>query len=139
MKILQTGASSKESEMSTAPDKKMYIILREDLAYKYIQGQHALAQFALEHGHSLKDWNNSFVINLSVFNGLALEELLVSFESAELDYAEKHNLENNETHFKFSVFYEPDLKSELPTAIALYYDGVNGANQLVKGLPLASR
>ena len=47
-------------------EPRMYLILREDLAYKYIQGGHVLAAFALEHPDQLKAWNNGYLICLSV-------------------------------------------------------------------------
>ena len=44
--------------MKTAP--KMYLILREDLAYKYIQGAHALAKFSMCFPNEFLEWNNSY-------------------------------------------------------------------------------
>ena len=98
---------------------RMYLVLREDLAYKYIQGGHALAQFALEHYDLFKEWNNEYLINLSVFNGLSLKGLTEDLDRKGIIY---------------SAFVEPDLESELPTAIAHY-----GTGECFGGLPLATK
>jgi len=99
-----------EKQMKTEKvDARMYLILREDLAYKYIQGGHALAQFALEYREQFEKWNNQYLINLSVFNGLALDELKWELLDKELN--------------DFSYFIEPDLKSELGTAICIFENG----------------
>ena len=103
---------------------KMYVIVREDLAYKYIQGSHALVQYALEHASGFKDWNNGYLIYLSVFNGLALRKIEEEFV--------KHGL-------VFSKFVEPDLESELPTALAIYEDGTGYVSGFVKGISLATK
>jgi hypothetical protein len=103
---------------------KMYLILREELAYKYIQGGHALAQYALEHGSSFRDWNNGYLICLSVFNGMALRDVATKFE--------QHGL-------SFSKFVEPDLESELPTALAIFEDGTGYVSKFVKDLSLATK
>lgn len=106
--------------------RKMYLILREDLNFKYIQGAHALAQMAIEHPTSFISWHNEYLICLSVFNGLELQKVL--------------EILNNTLRVTYSVFYEPDLKSNLPTAIALYYDGKHeDAINIVKDLKLATR
>ena len=65
-------------------DPRMYLILREDLAYKYIQGGHALAQLALEHNNKFKEWNNQYLICLSVFNGLALNDVNEKIQEAKV-------------------------------------------------------
>ncbi len=105
-----------------AKEPRMYLILREDLAYKYIQGGHALAQYALEYPTLFKVWDNEYLICLSVFNGQMLREWPDKLEKAGLNY---------------SVFYEPDLigkrseefpdgvnyEYELPTAIAHFGNG----------------
>lgn len=132
--------------MSTVPSKRLYLILREDLAFKMIQGQHALAQFALEHPEAFKDWDNEYLINLAVFNGQHLRELETKLKDAVLtemlDNAKAStSFEDykSETTIKYSTFVEPDLESELPTAIALYHDGIHHNHMLVKGLSLATR
>lgn len=105
-------------------EPRMYLILREDLAYKYIQGGHALAAFALEHPDLFRMWNNGYLICLSVFNGLALREL-------------RDQLLNK--GIAFSWFIEPDLESPLPTALCLFDDGKNGYRNYLKSLSLASK
>jgi len=108
---------------------KMYLILREDLAYKYIQGGHALAAFALNHPYEFKEWNNEYLICVSVFNGMALDEICKEFCTIKA-----HN-----KNFKFSKFIEPDLKSELPTAIAMYASANSSNGEYIKHLSLATK
>jgi hypothetical protein len=112
--------------MNLPLEPRMYLILREDLAFKYLQGGHALAAFALEQPDLFRQWNNGYLICLSVFNGLALEELrIVLRDTPNFPY--------------FSTFFEPDLKSELPTAICVFDDGKNGVRNHLKGLSLATK
>ena len=106
-------------------DEKMYLILREDLAYKYIQGQHALAQFALEQPDDFEDWNNQYLINLSVFNGLALKELSTELALQGL--------------CAYSAFNEPDLESPLPTAICIFEDGSGNVMRALSKCGLATK
>jgi len=110
--------------MNLPPEPRMYLILREDLAYKYIQGGHALAQYALEHSIEFTEWNNQYLICLSVFNGLELRDI------------ENRLTENGVV---FSGFVEPDLESPLPTALCLFDDGKNGYRHLLKDLRLATK
>jgi len=112
--------------MNLPLEHRMYLILREDLAYKYIQGAHALTQYALGLNNQFDQWNNGYLICLSVFNGLALEDLRVRLRDT-LNFPQ------------FEAFYEPDLKSELPTAICVFDDGKNGVREHLKGLSLASK
>jgi hypothetical protein len=88
--------------------KKMYVLVRNDLAekYRFVQGSHALAQFALEFSDLFHEWNNSTIVFLGVRN-----------------YVELRNIPSLlQTHNKlFSCFFEPDL--EQVTAIACYDDG----------------
>ena len=112
--------------MNLPDEPRMYLILREDLSMKYIQGAHGLAQFALEQPCAFKSWDNGYLICLSTFNGLALEELRIKLRDTP-------NFPN------FSTFWEPDLKSELPTAICVFDDGKNGVREHLKGLSLASK
>jgi hypothetical protein len=105
-------------------EPRMYLILREDLAYKYIQGGHALANFALSFPNLFKEWNNQYLICLSVFNGLALNNLRIQL------------ILNSVTHTKF---IEPDLESEIPTALCFFDDGKNNYRSYVKHLSLATK
>ena len=105
-------------------EHRMYVIIREDLAMKYVQGAHALAQFALDAPLSFKDWDNETIIFLSVFNGLMLEEL---------------NYTLFEKEFIFRPFIEPDLKSDLPTALCIYEDGTGYVSHELRSLKLATR
>ncbi len=118
-------------------EPRMYLVLREDLAYKYIQGGHALAQYALEHPEEFKEWNNQYLICLSVFNGLALQTLVNSLGSYSIEKLGDHY--RTFSKFKMSIFIEPDLKSELPTAICIFDDGKNGVREYLKHLGLASK
>lgn len=110
--------------MNIPNEPRMYLILREDLAYKYIQGSHALAKFSLDYPDLFKKWNNGYLICLSVFNGLALRSLR--------DYLVKNGV-------TLVQFIEPDLESNLPTALCLFDDGKNGYRNLLKGISLASK
>lgn len=112
--------------MITSVEPRMYLILREDLSMKYIQGAHALAGYAFTFPHTFEKWGNQYLICLSVFNGLALEELRIKIR--EQDYFPV-----------FHAFYEPDLKSELPTAICVYEDGTGIVSDTFKGLSLATK
>lgn len=98
----------KNSVKPTEIIKRLYVIVREDLAFKYVQGSHAVSQFALEHRGEFEQWNNETIIFLSVFNGLMLNDLSEKLK---------------EDGFMFSAFIEPDLQSDLPTAIAIYESG----------------
>lgn len=92
-------------------DYKMYVIVREDLAFKFIQGSHALAEFAIVHNKSFLKWNNRTIIYLSVFNGIILKKCLNTIKKLPIELRSKA---------KYAVFYEPDLQSKLPTAICIY-------------------
>jgi len=109
-------------------DPRMYLILREDLAYKYIQGGHALAQLALEHNNKFKEWNNQYLICLSVFNGLALNDVNEKLKETFGEYV-----------LRQSVFVEPDLQSPLPTAIAIFENGTGEVSYALKDLKLATK
>jgi hypothetical protein len=108
----------------------MYLILREDLVYKYIQGGHAIAQYALEYPEWFKDWNNQYLICLSVFNGQALKEIAIKFV--------QHNQNLEKPFLDFSKFIEPDLESLLPTALC-FYDPDERFKHLVKDLNLSTK
>lgn len=116
--------------MPNKVDPRMYLILREDLAYKYIQGAHALAHFGLEHPLEFKEWDNKYLICLSVFNGLALRDVNASI------YRE---LIKHDPKIQFSVFYEPDLESMLPTAIAVFENGDGYVSRELKSLKMATK
>jgi len=113
---------------------RMYLILREDLAYKYIQGGHALAQFGLEHPLEFKEWDNKYLICLSVFNGLTLRDisLKLSLDNAAPEF-------NDGVSWTFSNFYEPDLESALPTAIAIFENGDGYVARELKNLKMATK
>jgi hypothetical protein len=127
------GLFKKKPEEKASP--RMYLVLREDLAYKYIQGAHALAQYALENPVPFKEWNNQYLICLAVFNGLALKKLADQFNTAHLNsYADGVNN-------VFSVFIEPDLESRLPTALCYFDDDATPSpfSELTENLKLATK
>ena len=105
-------------------DPRMYVVVREDLAFKYVQGSHGLAKYALEHPTKFREWNNEYIIYLSVFNGLALEKVKDDLEAQGFD---------------ISVFYEPDLRSDLPTAIAVFESGTGEVAHSLKSLRMATK
>ena len=116
-------------------EPRMYLILREDLAYKYIQGGHALAQFGLEHSPKFKEWDNKYLICLSVFNGMSLDDTRKRL----CDPYILDEVWEWQPKYSMSVFYEPDLKSELPTAIALFENGDGHIAKALKSLKLATK
>lgn len=93
--------------------KRLYVLTRADLdlAYRSVQGGHAVAQFCLEHPES--EWDNGYLIYLDVGDEGELKE-----------WWGKLNFEKTMTKKdpEFSVFYEPDLNYQL-TAIAVYTNG----------------
>ena len=70
-----------------------------------------------------EEWNNQYLINLSVFNGIALEELRSELVGKELE---------------LSTFYEPDLGDVL-TGIVLFENGDGHVSQALSHLRLASK
>ena len=88
---------------------KMYVLVRLDLseAYRFVQGSHALAQYALEYPMLFSVWGNSTICFLGVRNLIKLrgiiEKLLVSGK-------------------KYSCFNEPDLDGQR-TSIACFDTG----------------
>jgi hypothetical protein len=98
--------------------KKMYILVRNDLAEKYciVQGSHALAQYAIDHKNLFLEWNNRTIVFLGVRNLKELRKWLYLLE---------------ETRKDFSTFDEPDLDDQL-TSIACYDTG-----EIFKGLKTA--
>ena len=120
-----------ESNLSetTMPNRepRLYVIVREDLAYKYIQGQHVVAQYAIEHPASLLDWNNGYLINLSVFNGIAIEKLW-----------DELNANDALEDVCKSAFIEPDLGDKM-TSIAIFENGDGHVAEALNHLRLATR
>lgn len=120
----------KQDSKPSPVEPRMYLILREDLAYKYIQGGHALAQFALSHPEQFQEWRNKYLICLSVFNGLALREV------QKMIYTD---LRKRYPKVEFSVFNEPDLETELNTAIAIFENGDGYVSEALSNLKLATK
>lgn len=109
-------------------DPRMYLILREDLAFKYVQGAHALAQYSLNFPENFKEWDNQHLICLSVFNGKELQKLRESI-----------TIQSSIGFLHYSLFIEPDLESELPTAICIFEDGTGYVSHFLKDLRLATK
>lgn len=121
-------------------EHRMYLIIREDLSFKYVQGSHALAQFSLEHPELFKQWNNETIIFLSTFNGLTLEDIQLN-TLCEMKLGEIGGTiaETCVPKFDYSAFYEPDLKSPLPTAICVYEDGKGDVKEALSKLKMATK
>lgn len=136
IKTWWTNLNRSSPEMPNKVDPRMYLVLREDLAYKYIQGGHALSQFGLEHPLEFKQWNNEYLICLSVFNGLALDEV-----KKELDESDFINIkwEDESPKYPYSSFNEPDLQSPLDTAIAIFENGDGYVSAALKKLKMATK
>lgn len=66
------------------------------------QSGHAIAQFCLEQPELLKEWNNNYLISLSLDSEKKLEKFLIKLERLGINV---------------SSFYEPDIGYEL-TSIA---------------------
>ena len=81
---------------------KMFILVRNDLSKSQqgVQGGHALAQFALDHPYSFKEWGNQTIVYLKTgYDNLQILEKEVGDD--------------------ISRFYEPDIGNEL-TALSIY-------------------
>lgn len=120
-------------------EPRMYLVLREDLAYKYIQGAHALAQFSNYHISKFTEWGNKYLICLSTFNGLTLQKEHEKIISVHIDLMLEHKVPNRKAGLYFEAFIEPDLRSTLPTAIAVYEDGRGIVQRTLSHLNLATK
>lgn len=83
------------------------------------QSGHAIAQFMLDHPEQAIQWNNNFLICLSVENEEHLKKLMLKLNA--------HGI-------RASHFLEPDIGYEL-TAIS--FEGTDKAAKLTSSLPLA--
>ena len=86
--------------MKTLQISRLIVITRADLApgYQIAQSGHAIAQFFLEYPEQAKQWNNNYLISLSVSNEQKLQQLLIKI---------------GETGTDVSYFTEPDINDEL--------------------------
>lgn len=91
---------------SDVPQPKMYVLVRQDLSetYRMVQGAHALAQYALDHGPLFRVWGNRTIIFLAVRNLMDMREWESRLEA---------------DGKRYSSFREPDLEGHI-TAIACY-------------------
>ena len=103
---------------------RLYVIVRGDLSetYRMVQGSHAVAQYALDHSIFFKQWNNEKIVFLKTFNGVELEKLANKLRRL---------------CFNISVFKEPDMRSDLPTALVVYENGCGRTAEYLKHLSLA--
>ena len=100
---------------------KLIVVTRKDLnpGYQIAQAGHALAQFMLEHPEQANQWNNNYLICLSVEDENQLNNLSEKVQA--------HGI-------PMSYFLEPDIGNEL-TAIA--FEGTEKASKLTSSIPLA--
>ena len=100
---------------------KLIVVTRNDLkpGYQIAQTGHSIAQFMLDHPERARQWNNNFLICLSVDNEEKLGNLLVKLR---------------ERGVHVSAFYEPDIDDQL-TGIA--FAGCEKSAKLTSSLPLA--
>lgn len=98
--------------------KKMYVLVRRDLSveYRFVQGTHAVSQFALDHPTEFQEWHNTTICVLGVRN-------LIELRAWQMNLMKKK--------YNFSGFFEPDLDGQI-TALACYDDG-----RIFEGLDLA--
>ena len=101
--------------------KKLYVVTRGDLTpgYQIAQSGHAISQFFLEHPEKARQWNNNYLISLSIDNEEKLSSLLNKL------------LDNN---ISVSYFQEPDIDNQL-TSIAFQADDIS--SKMVSSLPLS--
>ena len=100
---------------------KLIVVTRKDLTpgYQIAQAGHALAQFMLDYPDQANQWNNNYLICLSVENENQLKTLLEKMRMHDIPV---------------SYFLEPDLGNEM-TAIA--FQGSDKASKLTSSIPLA--
>ena len=101
--------------------KKLYTVTRGDLTpgYQIAQSGHAISQFFLEHPEKARQWNNSYLISLSIENEESLQKLLNKLL---------------EKGISVSYFQEPDIDNQL-TSIS--FESTDVSNRLVSSLPLS--
>ena len=97
------------------------MVTRKDLnpGYQIAQAGHAIAQFMLDHPEQANQWNNNYLICLSVEDENQLNNLLAKIQAQGIPV---------------SYFLEPDIGHEL-TAIA--FQGTEKASKLTSSIPLA--
>ena len=100
---------------------KLIVVTRQDLepGYQLAQSGHAIAQFMLDHPEQASQWNNNFLICLSVENENQLKKLMTKLHAQGI---------------MTSHFLEPDIGFEL-TAIS--FEGSDKAKKLTSHLQLA--
>lgn len=99
----------------------MVIVTRKDLkpGAQLAQSLHAISQYSLEHENKFKQWNNNYIISLSIENEQKLDNLLLNLEKKGV---------------QVSSFYEPDLNNEL-TSICFLENDIT--RRLTSSLPLS--
>ena len=100
---------------------KLIVVTRKDLepGYQIAQSGHALAQFILDHPERAHQWNNNYLICLSIENEEKLHKLYAKLQ---------------EQGIPVSAFCEPDIDYQM-TSIA--FEGTESSSKLTSSLPLA--
>jgi hypothetical protein len=99
----------------------MVVVTRKDLkpGAQLAQSLHALSQFSLENHQEFKQWNNNYIISLSIENEQKLGNLLFNLEKKGINV---------------SCFHEPDLSNELTSICFLENETTR---KLTSSLPLS--
>ena len=102
-------------------EKRLIVVTREDLkpGYQIAQSGHAISQFILEHNELAKEWNNNYLISLSISSEQKLENLL-------------RKLINSGQ--SVSYFMEPDINNELTS---ICFIETEETKKLTSHLPLS--
>ena len=102
-------------------EKRLIVVTREDLkpGYQIAQSGHAISQFILEHHDLAKEWNNNYLISLSVSSEQKLENLLRKL----IDIGHR-----------VSYFLEPDINNELTS---ICFIETESTKKLTSHLPLS--
>ncbi len=89
--------------------ERLITITRNDISsgYQIAQSGHAIAQFFLEHPELSKQWNNNYLISLSIDSEQSLYNLLEQIEN---------------TGTPVSYFREPDIGHELTSLCFIQND-----------------
>lgn len=107
--------------MKNNQTQKLYVVTRGDITpgYQMAQSGHSIAQYMLDHPEKARQWNNNFLISLSIDNENKLKTLLERL---------------TDLNVSVSSFYEPDINNQL-TSIAFESNEIS--NRLTASLPLA--
>ena len=100
---------------------KLYVVTRGDLSpgHQIAQCGHAISQFFLDHHTKALQWNNNYLISLSIENEKKLIDLLNKLK---------------DDGISVSYFQEPDIGNQL-TSIS--FEGTEKSSKMVSSLPLS--